>query len=1254
MKIVCIMWNSYIPTLKKAVRELGYDVRVYSARKLEEDPGLLKAAEADMEWCDMLLLYRTKDLFWEGLEHKVMGIRAKTPVVCMGHDPSYWLLSTVGPDVIAVAQSYLTINGLDNMKNMLRFLANKVLKEPVPYDPPSDMPWDGIFHPDAPSYFNNMSDYLAWYRPQGAHTVGMLCSRMAWVNGDQDIENTLIRELEARGLNVIPVFSYSVRDGELGTRSLGEVVRDYFIDSNMVRLDALIKLNPFFLGSGRLDAEASGAAAGVETFKALGVPVFEPIVASYQTLEDWDAMNGLSADVGWSVAMPEFEGVIEPIIVGANSDGQDSLDRRAIRERCSRLAERVSRWVALRNRPVRERKVAFILHNNPCSGAEASVGGAANLDSIESVARILKAMQAAGYAVTPPKDGKELIDTIMERKAISEFRWTPVGEIVRSGGALGMVKKEQYEAWFSQLNEVVRRRMAGTWGQPPGEAKDGMPAAMVYGGSIVVTGVSYGNAVVCVQPKRGCAGSRCDGQVCKILHDPEVPPTHQYLATYRYLENVFKADVLVHVGTHGTLEFLPGKGVGLSAKCYPDIVIGNLPHLYIYNSDNPPEGAIAKRRSYACLVDHMQAAFTQGGLYEELEQVDRLLGEYESVKYDRARAHALQHLLVEAVMKAKLDNEIRYEDDMPLEEMARRTHEALARIRNTQVQSGMHVFGELPRGERRAMFIGSILRYGDGEQALRRLVASAMGFGLDELISSPGTFSAALGLSYGAILEKVDGACVRFIGQVLDGFAVPAGFEAVAERVRDIDRRIEASGEIESLLSAMDGQYIPAGPSGLIMRGRDDVLPTGRNFYSLDPRRVPTRPAWRVGRSLARSLLEKHKKDAGKLPESIAYYWMCNDIMWADGEGMAMLMFLLGVEPEWMANGRLKGFKVIPLAKLGRPRIDVTIRVSGITRDNFSNCIDVIDEAIQAVARLDEPPEMNYPRKHALACLKGDGESAWREATLRIFGSRPGTYQSGVSLAVYASAWKDEKDLSDIYVYWNGYAYGKGVNGVASHQRFVDSLRSVEATFNKVASDEQDLFVCCCYFSGHGGMTIAARNLSGNDVKAYYGDTRESGHVEVRDLADEVRRVVRTKLLNPKWIEGMKAHGYKGAGDIMKRVGRVYGWEATTREVDDWVFDDIARTFVLDEEMRKFFEENNPYALEEISRRLLEAEQRKLWDADPGVLKGLKEAYLEIEGWMEGRAGSGEYQGGSVDVRTAGDVGEWGEKMGDVMRKLHR
>ncbi|MGC9142120.1 MAG: cobaltochelatase subunit CobN [Caldimicrobium sp.] len=471
-------------------------------------------------------------------------------------------------------------------------------------------------------------------------------------------------------------------------------------------------------------------------------------------------------------------------------------------------------------------------------------------------------------------------------------------------------------------------------------------------------------------------------------------------------------------------------------------------------------------------------------------------------------------------------------------------------------------------------------------------------------------------------------------------------WKAIKEKILDLNRRIEESKEIEALLNGFNGGYVPSGPSGLITRGRDDVLPTGRNFYSLDPYRVPTRASFEVGKRLAEKLIEKHLREEGRYPENVAIFWMANDIMWADGEGMGQILWLLGVKPTWLPNGRVKGFEIVPLEELKRPRTDVTIRVSGITRDNFPMCIEFIDEAIQAVSNLDEPEEMNFVKKHTLENLKVNGGD-FRSATLRIFCAMPGTYQAGTQLAVYASAWKEDKDLAEVFLYWNGYAYGKGIWGEAKHKELINILKTVDVTYNKVVSDEYDLFGCCCYFGTHGGMTIAARYLSGKEVKTYYGDTRDPYHVEVRDLADEIRRVVRTKLLNPKWIEGMKRHGYKGAGDISKRVGRVYGWEATTREVDDWIFDDIARTFVINEENRNFFKENNPWALEEIARRLLEAWERGLWNPAEDVKENLKKIYLEIESWIEETIGDtkGEYQGGSIDIITAEEVENWREKM---------
>ncbi|SES68896.1 cobaltochelatase CobN subunit [Methanococcoides vulcani] len=1269
MKIASIMWNSYIPVLARASEKLGFELAAYATGVLEDDPQKMEEAVKACDEADVILLYHTDNFFWEELEEKLESIKDRVPVVCLGHDPAYWKLSTVGPEIVANCYSYITFNGEENLTNLLLYLGKEALGLELEAGPPKKVLWDGLYHPDASYQFPNVDKYLQWYKPDSRRTVGILFSRTSWVNNALDIENTLIKELESRGLGVIPVFTYSVKDDELGARGMDEVINEYFVKDGKPLIDALVKLSPFFITSSiNKTHDEANARNGIGLLTELDVPVFQPIISYHTTTEQWEESNGLSSDIGWSVAMPEFEGVIEPIIIGAGRVQDNYIERIPIVERCSKLASRVEKWVQLRNKPISERRVAFILHNNPCASVEATVGGAAHLDSIESTARILNRMQDEGYQINPPVDGKELIDTIMKKKAISEFRWTTVGEIVKNGGYLDLVDKEQYEVFFNTLSPKVKDRMIDAWGNPPGEAKDGVPAAMVHECKIVVTGVGFGNAVVCVQPKRGCAGTRCDGEVCKILHDPDLPPTHQYLATYRYLENTFGADVLVHVGTHGNMEFLPGKGVGLSGECYPDIAIGSIPHLYIYNADNPPEGAIAKRRGLATLVDHMQTVMTGSGLYDELEELDRLLGEYEQAKHDPGRAHALEHLIYDEIDKSNLRSEIRLEDNMPFGDVVTRTHEALGKIRNTQIQSGMHIFGQLPKGERRVEFINSILRYddADGGASLRRIMAGLMELDFDKLIIDKGAVLPD-GRSTGQILEEIDALCKDFIRKCLEDnttdvsaivgeilgdrlLGTETGLAAISERIADLNLRIEDSKEIESLLHGFDGGYIPAGPSGLITRGRDDILPTGRNFYSLDPYKVPTKAAWRVGKKLSQAVVDKYVNEESKLPENLAFYWMASDIMWADGEGMAQIMSLLGVEPVWQGNGRVKSFKIIPQDKLGRPRIDVTLRVSGILRDNFPNCIELIDEAIQAVASLDEPLDMNYVRKHSLEMAK-EGTS-WRDATLRIFSSKPGTYSAGVQLAVYASAWKDEKDLAEIFLYWNGYAYGKDVNGTEAHQHLANNLKTVDATFNKVVTDEYDLCGCCCYFGAHGGMTAAARHLSGKEVKTYYGDTREPGHVEVRDLADEIRRVVRTKLLNPKWIEGMKEHGYKGAGDISKRIGRVYGWEASTQEVDDWIFDDITKTFVLDDETRQFFEENNPYALEEIGRRLLEAESRGLWDADPDVLDGLKNAYLEIEGWMEDLAGEGEFQGGAVDIMTTEDVPDWNEKMQEIRMKI--
>ncbi|MDI6810776.1 MAG: cobaltochelatase subunit CobN [archaeon] len=1224
MKVTAVIWGSEMALLINACTELGIELNAWSSHDVEEEKKRKECIKSFVR-ADIILLHPSNEEHWDEL---IESLRKDVPTISFGHDTTFWSLSNVPLEVVATVNAYHVYGGLDNTKNMLKYIGKEVLGLDYKYEHPKETMWQGIYHPDAETAFETVEEYFAWYKPAHKHKIGILFFRTYWANRDLEIVNALIRELENE-FDVIPAFCYGMGDKELGAKSSSEVIEAFFMN----RIDALINLQSVF--------NAGGEDGSVNALKELDVPVFHPLMAYHTREEEWrEGKQGLSSlEVGWSVAMPEFEGVIEPIIGGAlRRESDDEFERHTqIEDRVKKIVNRVKKWIELKDKPKSERRVAFILHNNPCASVEATVGSGSHLDTLESVARILEKMKKAGYSVAPPENGKELIEKIMNRKAISEFRWTTVDEIVSKGGALALISKEDYEKWFDTLDQRVKERTCEAWGNPPGEPMDGVPAAMVYNGKIVITGVRYGNAVVCVQPKRGCAGSRCDGQVCKILHDPEVPPPHQYLATYQYLESSFDTDVIVHVGTHGNLEFLPGKSVALSESCYPDIAIGNLPHLYIYNSDNPPEGTIAKRRSYAVLVDHMQPVMTESGLYGELKELEDQIAEYNRTKTsDKARAHALEHIIIDLIRKTKLSEEIKLdkiENKYSFEKIIELAHEAITRIYNTQIPDGMHIFGEVPRSDKKVEFINSILRYGS---ELRKLIFVLLGLDiqppdaeskfLTEVDSIAKEFISAF-LSEEEPLE----AAKRILGDRLKRENVDKLY-LIWEKVMDISARIEASDELESLFHGFDAGYIEPGPSGLITRGKPEILPTGRNFYSLDPFKIPTRGAWEIGKRLADGVIRKYEDENGRLPENIAMYWMASDIMWTDGEQLAQILYLIGVEPVWK-DGRVKGYRIIPLEELGRPRIDVTIRVSGITRDCFYNCIELLDEAIQEVATLDEPLEKNYLRKHVLT-LVGDENRKEDGKYARIFASKPGTYGNGVNLAVYASAWKEEKDLSDVFVHWNGYAYGKNNFGIEAHDSFVSQLKTVDLTFNKTATDEYDLCGCCCYFGTHGGLTTAAREISGHEVSAYYGDTRDQDKIEVRSLADEIRRIVRSKLLNPKWIEGMKRHGYKGAGDMSKRIGRVYGWEATTQEVDDWIFDDIARTFVLDKEMRKFFEDNNPWALEEIGRRLLEAYERGLWNADEEVIEGLKSAYLEMEGWIEEKMGEvkGDFQGGAIDV----------------------
>ena len=724
------MWSNYLPLIKEAADSLGISLSSFSTKQLSHTPGLVNEVKASFRSADCILLYRTMEGFWDEIEPEVRELRDRIPVVVVGSDPSFWALSSIAPEIVATIYRYILYNGRENMANMLRYLLHSLFDQDVKYGKPEEVPWQGIFHPAGTELFPDTESYLSWYTArlgmEPRHLIGLLYLRTAWATGNLEVERTLVASLEAQGIGVIPVFLYPLKDPGLGNLGGIEVVETFFMRDGRPIVDGIVKMTVFFLGNKKGDMKATDAPSGAELMKRLNIPLFSPVTSYYKSAQQWlEDPSGLGVQVAWSMAMPEFEGVIEQIVVGAaqNISRPEQESYEAIHDRIERLTQRVARWLELRKKPNPEKRVAFILHNNPCASVEATVGGGAHLDTIESVADILKRLAAEGYTVDPPADGKTLIETIMDRKAISEFRWTTVEEIVDKGGVLAMIPNEQYESWLSELPESVRLRMADAWGNPPGEEKDGVPAAMVYDGKILVTGVQFGNAVVCVQPKRGCAGAKCDGQVCKILHDPDVPPPHQYVATYKWLSREFGVDVVVHVGTHGNLEFLPGKSTGLSSGCFPDIGIDTMPHLYIYNADNPPEGTIAKRRSNAVLVDHMQTVMVKGELYGDLDQMARLIDEYERFRStEPARAHTIQHMIVEQAKTLNLvdGKELTHDN---FREHVRDIHDALQVLKETHIPKGMHIFGRLPSGGKLGDFVHAVIRFDVGERSLRWLVS---------------------------------------------------------------------------------------------------------------------------------------------------------------------------------------------------------------------------------------------------------------------------------------------------------------------------------------------------------------------------------------------------------------------------------------------------------------------------------------------------------------------------------------------------
>lgn len=1276
-------------------------VRGFSLQSLADSRNLTALLEGELPGARVVIVRVLGRLSgvpgWQALLHAA-GERRQSLLVVSGTgepNPELDIVSNVPPAILRETLAYLQAGGPHNLAQWLRFLSDHLLLTGYGFEAPLQLPEHGIYHPA----LGETATLESW-QASGCHdapVVGIAFYHAHRMSGNLRFIDALVAALERRGLKALPVYTSSLRALNEAGKSAALA---FFQEDAGARIDALINTTSFAIGT--INPQGPTLPGwSVAAMAELDVPVFQAMVSGME-LGQWQALSrGLNPlDTAMNVVIPEFDGRIVTVPISfkekREAGGMEIVEYAPLADRVERVAGLVAAQVRLRRLPRARRRIAFVFTNSSTKASQ--IGNAVGLDAPASLMALLRAMRDAGYTVSAlPENGDALIHALIGRGCYDVEHLTAA----QYASALGRVRADRYEDWFADLPASLRERMQAQWGAPPG-------SAYVHDGHLMLAGLEFGNAVVVLQPPRGY-GMDPDA----IYHQPDLPPTHHYYALYRWLRDDWGAHAIVHVGKHGTLEWLPGKGVGLSENCFPDAFLGDLPLFYPFIVNDPGEGAQAKRRAHAVIVDHLTPPMTTADTYGVLAQLGELVDEYYQVEMlDPGKLPLLQAQIWGLVKESRLDRDLgviwgehAHED----EECGSQGHDhdddrshthhwdetlnehgvplGLARmdgvdfahliedidgylceIGAAQIRDGLHVLGQAPQDAQLADMLCALTRLSNiGVPGLPAELARHYGLDFAALLEDKGrrldcpatalerTANRAL-VTRADALEAIDQLCrdlylelqrrefsigaIEAMVRVLlgEGALADVGDQCVsaATRVATVlqfacDELVpnlrRTTDEIENLLRGLDGRYVPAGPSGAPTRGMAHILPTGRNFYSVDPRSLPSQAAWRVGRQLAQEVLQRYLKETGRYPQSVSISVWGTSAMRTHGDDVAEILALLGVRPVWQSeNRRLTGVEVVPLAELGRPRIDVTTRISGFFRDAFPQLIELIDHAVNAVIALDEPPEQNFVRKHYLAELAAraaaqeDRAQAERSARYRVFGSKPGTYGAGILPLINEKNWRDEADFAEAYVNWGGYAYTAEQAGVDARPEFRQRLASVEVALHNQDNREHDIFDSDDYLQFHGGMIATIRSLTGRRPRHYFGDTHNPDRAVVRDLKEEALRVFRARVVNPKWLESIRRHGYKGALECTATVDYLFGFDATAQVMEDWMYQEVAQCYALDPLMREFFQESNPWALNAVAERLLEAAQRKMWRAPrPEILEALKQAYLQSETALEAR-----------------------------------
>lgn len=1130
----------------------------------------------------------------------------------------------------------------ENLENFLLMLADKyVLKgskeqrteETINYAAPVVYPDMGIWHPLATTMFEDVREYLNWYTARKdiskdvkdplAPCIGLVLQRTHLVTGDDAHYVAIVQEFESLGAKVLPVFA--------GGLDFSKPIEAYFYEptTNKPLIDAVVSLTGFALVGGPARQDHPKA---IDALKRLNRPYMVALPLVFQTTEEWlDSELGLHPiQVALQIAIPELDGAIEPIILS----GRDGTTGKAIalQDRVESVAQRALKWANLRRKPKLEKKVAITVFSFPPD--KGNVGTAAYLDVFGSIHEVMKGLKNNGYDVQDiPETAQELMEQVIH-DAQAQYA-SPELNIAYK------MSVPEYEALtpYSQ-------RLEENWGPPPGNLNSD-------GQNLLIYGKQFGNVFIGVQPTFGY-----EGDPMRLLFSRSASPHHGFAAYYTYLERIWGADAVLHFGTHGSLEFMPGKQMGMSGDCYPDQLIGSIPNLYYYAANNPSEATIAKRRSYAETISYLTPPAENAGLYKGLKELSELIASYQTLK-DTGRGVSIVNSIMDKCRIVNLDKDIELPEtdskDMTPEErdnIVGSVYRRLMEIESRLLPCGLHVIGKPPTAEEAIatlVNIASLDRQEEEIQGLPGIIARSLGRSIEDIYKNNDAgiladvqllqdITLATRAAVTALVqEQIDAEGRVSLVSKLNFFNMgkkepwveslhqsgytkvdTSALKPLFEYLEFCLKQVCADNELGGLLQGLEGEYILPGPGGDPIRN-PDVLPTGKNIHALDPQSIPTAAAVQSAKIVVDRLLERNKaENDGNWPETIACVLWGTDNIKTYGESLAQIMWMIGVRPVPDALGRVNKLELIPLEELGRPRIDVVINCSGVFRDLFINQMNLLDQGVKMAAEADEPLEMNFVRKHALKQAEDMGINL-RQAATRVFSNASGSYSSNINLAVENSTWDSEAELQEMYLKRKSFSFNSDNPGVMdeSRQIFETTLKTADATFQNLDSSEISLTDVSHYFDSDPTKLVASLRADGKKPASYIADTT-TANAQVRSLSETVRLDARTKLLNPKWYEGMLSHGYEGVRELSKRLVNTTGWSATAGAVDNWVYEDTNETFIKDEEMQKRLMNLNPHSFRKIVSTLLEVNGRGYWETSEENLDRLRELYQEVENRIEG------------------------------------